>query len=127
MKNNNLKLILNWLAVFAWLGIIFFFSNQPDLKSDFEPVLDLILRKIAHLAEYFVLSFLFFRVYRSTGFRTAEALVLTLIAAVIAAGFDEFHQLAVAGRVGSLKDIMVDAIGALIFLGLKINEGKKIS
>jgi VanZ family protein len=125
MKSNRI-IVLNWLAVFVWLGVIYYFSSQPNLKSELEPLWDLVLRKIAHLTEFFILAFLLFRAYQSYGVNFRQALVFALAAAVGAAGFDEWHQSFTPGRTPSLIDVGVDSFGAILFIGLKIIETKNI-
>ena len=86
------------------MGLIFFLSAQPHLKTDLG-TLDLILRKLAHMAEYAALWFLWWRAF---GYRHAKTAV------AIALGFaitDEFHQTFVDGRVGTPVDVAIDAVG----------------
>ena len=61
MKDTLPKILLNWLAVLIWLAVIYYFSAQSDLKSELEPFWDMFFRKIAHISEFFVLAYLFFR------------------------------------------------------------------
>jgi VanZ family protein len=44
--NFDSKTFLNYFLLIFWMGVIFYLSNQPDLKSGFESRLDFILRKI---------------------------------------------------------------------------------
>jgi VanZ family protein len=86
------------------MGLIFFLSAQPHLKTDLG-TLDVILRKLAHMLEYAALWFLW---WRGFGYRNAGA------AAAIALGYaisDEYHQTFVDGRVGSPVDVAIDAAG----------------
>src|SRR3989338_4752211 len=66
---------LNWLAVLLWLGVIYYFSSQPNLKSELEPIWDLIFRKIAHLAEFFVLAYLLYCSLSSNGLKGKKLLL----------------------------------------------------
>ncbi len=50
-----------WLLVGVWMGVIFALSATPSLASPFEPVYDLILRKLAHVTVYAVLYQTFVR------------------------------------------------------------------
>ena len=88
----------------ALMGAIFFFSAQPDLGTGLG-VWDLVLRKLAHMAEYGLLWFLW---HRALGWRSpAVAVAITL---AYAAG-DELHQSFVEGRHGTPVDVLVDAAG----------------
>ncbi|MFA6254790.1 MAG: VanZ family protein [Patescibacteria group bacterium] len=109
------KKIFNWLAVIAWMGVIYYFSAQPDLKSSLEPFWDYIFRKIAHMAEFFILAYLFFRALGQSKINSKTSLIFAFILSLAYAGFDEWHQSYVAGRVASLKDIGIDGMGILFF------------
>ena len=119
------KQIVNWLAVIAWIAVIYYFSHQPDLKSELEPFWDLIFRKIAHMAEYFVLSFLLFRAWSGHNLSFKKSLILSVVFAVLYAGFDEWHQTSISGRQGSIKDVGIDSIGVLSFVILSFIYKKK--
>jgi VanZ family protein len=88
----------------ALMGLIFFFSAQPDLGTGLG-VWDTIGRKLVHMAEYGVLWFLW---WRATGYRhPAPSIAITLLFAAS----DEYHQSFVEGRHGSPWDVAIDAAG----------------
>ncbi len=118
------KKILNWYAVIAWLGVIYYFSAQPDLKSELEPMWDLIFRKIAHISEFFILTYLFFQAYQSLGLTVKKSLFLAFIFSLAYAGFDELHQSQVAGRVANPVDVGIDGLGVLAFVALRLIQKK---
>ncbi len=91
-----------WLPVVAWAALIFAFSSVPDLGTGLGGW-DLLLRKLAHTAEYAVLGAL---LLRATG-RSWIAFALGLLYAIS----DELHQVFVPGRMGSPVDVAIDAIG----------------
>jgi VanZ family protein len=91
-----------WLPVVAWAALIFAFSSVPDLGTGLGGW-DLVLRKIAHAAEYAILGAL---LLRATG-RVWLALALGVAYAVS----DEIHQTFVPGRAGKPLDVAIDAIG----------------
>jgi VanZ family protein len=96
-----------WLPVIVWAGVIFALSSVPRLGTDLG-TLDLVLRKLAHAAEYAVLGALLVR-----------ALSSRFLAAMLGVGYaasDEWHQTFVNGREGSASDVLVDAVG--IALGI---------
>jgi VanZ family protein len=90
-----------------------------------------VLRKGGHFAGYFVLSVLFFRAWRaslpqrrvlwkSAKVRIAAAPLWTLrwsslavVASALAAGLDEFHQSFVPSRTASVRDVVLDTMGAI--------------
>ena len=95
----------------ALMGAIFFFSAQPDLGTGLG-VWDTILRKAAHMAEYGVLWFLW---YRALERRTPwPAAAITLAYAIT----DEYHQSFVEGRHGTPVDVLIDAAGIAIAIAV---------
>ena len=99
----------NWLPVLVWAGLIFGFSSVPDLGTGLGGW-DLVLRKIAHAAEYAMLGAL---LARATG-RTGLAFAIGTLYAVS----DEIHQSFVPGRMGSPLDVAIDAAGVAIGIAL---------
>jgi VanZ family protein len=99
-----MRLLGRYLPPLALMGLIFFLSAQPDLKTSLGLV-DLIVRKIVHAAEFGLLWFLWLRAFRYRAPWWAVAVTLGYAAA------DEVHQLFVDGRVGSPLDWAIDAIG----------------
>jgi VanZ family protein len=90
------------------MGLIFFLSAQPDLSTGLG-TWDMILRKLAHMAEYGLLWFLW---WRALGRNNVE-----VAAAAIAIGYsitDELHQTTVEGRHGSAVDVLIDAAGVAL-------------
>ena len=122
------KIFLNWVLVIFWMAVIYYLSHQPNLGSGLEPLWDLIFRKIAHVAEYFVLAYLLFRAFQSHGFKPSKALIFTAILAIMYAGFDEWHQSFISMREGKILDVLVDSVGIFIFVILNFNiYGKNLS
>jgi VanZ family protein len=102
--NRSLRL---WLPVVLWAGVIFALSAVPSLDSGLG-YWDLVLRKLAHTAEFALLAAL---VLRALGrFWPAFALALAYAAS------DEIHQHFVRGRVGSPRDVAIDSAGILLGL-----------
>jgi hypothetical protein len=91
----------------ALMGVIFFLSAQPDLKSGLG-LIDLIARKILHTGEYALLWWLWLRALRYE--RPWLAVVITMGYAAS----DEIHQHFVDRRVGSPLDWAIDGIGVAI-------------
>jgi VanZ family protein len=99
-----------WLPVFFWCAVIYYFSSIPELKSGLPNEWDFVLRKIAHMTEYGILVFLFFRAAvqkLNPGRSAAYAVVFSIVYAFT----DEYHQLFVFGREGSLTDVFIDSLG----------------
>jgi VanZ family protein len=84
--------------------IIYALSAQPSLSSGLGGW-DTVLRKIAHLVEYGLLWFLWWRAMRYGNPLPAVAIALLYAAS------DEYHQTLVEGRSGSPVDWAIDAAG----------------
>jgi VanZ family protein len=95
------------------MGLIFFLSAQPDLSTGLG-TWDLILRKLAHMAEYGLLWLLW---WRALGYGNPA------LPAAIAIGYsitDELHQTTVEGRHGTPVDVLIDSTGvALAYLAVR--------
>ena len=94
-----------WLPVVAWAALIFALSSIPDLGTGLG-TWDLVLRKIAHAAEFAVLGAL---LLRAVG-QAVPAVALGVAYAIS----DEIHQSFVEGRRGAPLDVLVDAIGVAV-------------
>ncbi|HCJ66508.1 MAG TPA: teicoplanin resistance protein VanZ [Elusimicrobia bacterium] len=107
-----------WSPVLIWCSIIFYFSNIPHLSSGLG-VWDLFLRKVVHLTEYGVLSFLLMRAFRNTSNLSLPDLsAWSLRLSILYAFTDELHQGFVPGRENSVYDLFIDSLGAVIALWL---------
>ena len=86
--------------------------------------IQLLIRKLAHVTEYFLLTLSIFLPLRiwipyqgisSTGRLYLFRLVLPAgILSLLFAGLDEFHQSFVPGRCGTPLDVLVDSIGIVV-------------
>lgn len=101
------SLLLWWLAVFLWAGIIFTFSSMPQIKVSQFLLWDFIAKKSAHVTEY---AILFALIFRATKGKWQASYLL----AIFYAASDEFHQKFVTGRLSSPLDLGFDATGANI-------------
>ena len=106
------KFLIFWLPAIVWMGVIFTFSSIPDLKTDLKE--DFILRKIAHILEYAILTFLLIRGLRQEKLNIRKIIIFSLIFAVFYALTDEYHQTFILGRQGTLRDVGIDSIGILL-------------
>jgi VanZ family protein len=73
-----------------------------------------IIRKCAHLTEYFILSLLIFRGIRAgqKGWHLRWAVTTILVVACYAA-LDEYHQSFVPGRTAAVGDALIDISGGI--------------
>ena len=127
-------LILNRAAVLAWMIVIFIFSTDyfssarttpiiaPLLSSLFPSLTEahienigLVLRKLGHWGEYFILAVLLMRALRAEfpGSSAKREIIWSVVFAVIYAVSDELHQSFVPSRSASAVDVSIDSIGAI--------------
>ena len=99
-----LALASRFLPPLLLMGVIFFLSAQPGLNSGLG-VWDLVLRKLAHITEFGLLWFLW---WRALGYRSP---VPAILIALGYAASDELHQSYVPDRTGSPVDWAIDAAG----------------
>ncbi len=87
----------------------------PGAASHMLHLMHIGIRKLAHITEFGVFSITVFHGARGgrSGWRLDRA-VVTLLIAVAYAALDEFHQSYVPVRHASLRDVAIDAFGALL-------------
>jgi VanZ family protein len=126
-----------WLPLLIWIGVIFAGSTDlmsaehtsrfivpilSWLKPDIAPAtiasIHMVIRKCAHLSEYAVLAFLFWRALRGSAIRAKMSMLFgtVLLGCAVVAASDEFHQSFVKSRTPSVRDVLLDVAGALIGL-----------
>jgi VanZ family protein len=135
LSRKSLKLsnmVKKWIPVVLWAALIFSFSSDafsssntesalkeflswliPEITSEQFDAVHLAIRKIAHWAEYFVLSILLLRALESER-RTNwqwRSVVWTLLLVLIYAVADELHQAFVPSRSALVDDVLVDFFG----------------
>lgn len=110
-------ILLPWLTVLAWAGLIFYLSAQPHLSTNLG-IGDFILRKLAHIAEFGILCLLLWTALRRHIKACRPALFLSALIAVAYAASDEYHQAFVPGRRGAAVDVVVyDLAGIVLMAG----------
>ena len=91
-------------------------SNQMQQKI--AQMIEFPVRKIAHMSEYALLALLLFTHLRA-GKRsrgTRKNCVLAFGFTVVYAATDEFHQFFIPGRSAQVRDVLIDALGAMLCL-----------
>ena len=139
------KICLNWIVVVLYLAVIFYFSSQDATKShvtssrlleylDFLIVLipefikkfasfvfvsaEAVLRKAAHFTEYLILALVFYKAVFASGVKWGKSVLITFVFCLLYAVSDEVHQLFVPGRAFQITDILIDAFGASVGIGI---------
>ena len=134
MKRRNI--VLKLLLLFIWLTFIFFMSNQNGSQSNeltnsiiynFFKLFNLsdstieilisnlffIIRKLAHFTEYFILGILFMNLFKEFNIVSKKKLIYCCLLCLLYAISDEFHQLFIGSRNGSIIDVLIDFIGSI--------------
>ncbi len=127
-SSNLLSKLFSWLAVIVWAAIIFLFSGQQSLGTNWG-IWDFLLRKAAHMSEFAILFVLVWRAVRMHGMVSGTAMALGVVIALAYAVTDELHQSFVPGRTASFKDVAFDLAGiicavAVVMLVKKHTQGK---
>jgi VanZ family protein len=123
-----MKLVKLWVPVFGWCGLIFYLSNTPNLTTGWG-TWDFILRKIAHMTEYFILAALFYRAFKgSFKLSNFNLIFWPLFLSFLYAASDEIHQSFVPTRSAAVTDVLIDTLGIIAFyFFIKHKEQKCLS
>lgn len=132
-----MKKLIKWIVVILWMTIIFFLSNEKgsdslnesntlllfisniikvDLNTSFWIF---VIRKLAHFVEFGILAILVLSLIKEYKDITFNDYIYILIFVLVYSISDEFHQLFVENRGPSIKDVLIDTSGGVIFLLLK--------
>lgn len=106
----------SWLPAVVMMGLIFAFSATPSSKLPYFDWAELLVKKGAHMIGYGLLALSLWWWFAREGLFVNAALVAAWSFSVLYASSDEFHQSFVAGRHASWVDVVIDAVGAAIFL-----------
>ena len=138
MKNKG-KIAINWTLLIIWMCVIFIMSNQPAQISDsqsmgvielfssmginidgfFGQLANFVVRKCAHFIEYMILSLLTFNVL-NLYVNAKRVFILTIAVVFIYACTDEIHQLFIVGREGAVRDVIIDTLGGITLIIIKL-------
>ncbi len=124
-----------WLPVMLWMGFIFWMSTETfssentfswaemllrflasNISAQEMVFIHGLIRKAAHVIEYFVLGLLLFRTFRGNSLSPWrwQWSFLAVIAVVLWAASDEFHQSFVSARTASAVDVGIDTAGGIL-------------
>ena len=118
------KIIWTSAAVFISLLIFLFSADSAPVSSEKSGFIILILeyfhihlsqhfvRKMAHFTIYMLLSISYIKMLKA--YDCKHYILVGVIAAVIWACLDEYHQTFVSGRSGEFRDILLDSTGILL-------------
>jgi len=124
------RLLLYWLPVLAWAGLI---SGMSSMSVTPEPQA---VREFpgwsleAHFVLYLVLGALLYRAFATTDISSRSKVLLPMVVGALYAISDEAHQRFVPGRQADIFDFLVDCAGLaagtlLAFYCLAVRPGRK--
>lgn len=134
------KYIINILLIVIWMFVIFSFSNQngetskgasdtiiikvaevitkEKLTEEKEEKLTtkykFIVRKTAHVTEYFILGILVFFLFNKMYGIGPKTFIYTIIFCFIYASTDEIHQYFISDRSARFTDVLIDTFGGFL-------------
>ncbi len=103
------------VALFSYCGFIYYLSSQSSIPT---PMLFLHQDKIHHLAAYFIMGILSWRLCRHLKTESHTRFMISLGFCSIYALTDEWHQSFVPGRDADVFDWIADTLGALLSITL---------
>ena len=85
---------------------------MPQFAALTVETVDLLVRKTAHLSEYFIFAILLAHLFKKrSGLSTRSQIIWATALGITYAISDEFHQSFIASRTASAGDVVIDAIG----------------
>jgi len=108
---------VRWLPVLLWMAVIFCLSAQPDLPHHPDAMIDVVVKKLGHMAEYGILAALSLWALGgvSSSIPRSHFLCAFALTALYAVS-DELHQRFVPGRNPRPLDVAFDVAGAALAL-----------
>ncbi|KXK11579.1 MAG: VanZ like family protein [Microgenomates bacterium OLB23] len=111
------KKVLYWLPALSCMLLIFHLSSQPRFTATGEPIEDFLIFKMLHMIEYGVLATLiFYALYNTVAQKLTRTIRWSAVLAVLYAVSDELHQVYVPTRSGTIRDVLIDAVGIILAL-----------
>lgn len=111
-----MKVLKFWLPPIIWGLVIFSFSSLKVGSTSQIVWTDFIIKKTAHIIEYGILSILLYRAMINYEVDKKKAIWISIVLAFLYGITDEFHQSFTPGRQPHLRDVIIDTIGAGVFL-----------
>ncbi len=112
-KTLRLLMFGYWVPVVLWMMTIFVFSSQHSVKVSPEYWLNFAFFKMLHVIEYMTLFTLSYRAAAAT-YPTNRRVwgIMAFMIALLYAMSDEAHQIFTPTREPTVRDVIIDAIGA---------------
>lgn len=116
-----------WLVILIfWCIAIFYFTGQPVFNDEHTlkffylmgfpeaiiKITDFIVRKLAHVALFFTVAYFALKIVRHWRYDYLIAWAFATLYGMT----DEWHQLYVPGRSGTIRDVIIDSTGAFLLI-----------
>jgi VanZ family protein len=108
------KILLYWLPVFLWAGIIFVFSANPTTATSEIHWQDFIIKKTLHIIFFGTLCVFLYRALKESGINQLKAGYTSILFTAFYGITDEVHQSFTPGRMARVYDVIFDTIGAIL-------------
>jgi VanZ family protein len=115
MSTPQTSTALRWVPALAMMVIIFVFSSLPATQVPYFGQWDVLIKKGGHALSYGLLGLAYYYALPqrlAKGYRWLVAFLMAILFALS----DEFHQSFVEGRNSSIRDVLIDGLGAAIAL-----------
>ena len=122
-KKISLILLIIWMIVIFWLSACT--ASESSSQSGFfvrivckifsiknTELVSIIVRKLAHLTEFFILGVLTINYIRF--YNIKHKYLISIGLGFLYACSDEFHQMFVPGRAGQVADVLIDTLGVVL-------------
>ncbi len=115
----KIRQLVRYLPALIWMALIFYGSSQQRIKVADQFWLNFLFFKTLHVLEYGILFLLWcLALGDNKSYSTKLAAALTIFYGIT----DELHQTLVPTREGRLRDVLIDALGVLIFWRFVLNK-----
>lgn len=122
VENTVMSAIMWWLLVVGWMSTMFAVSSLLSLHVSVAHSYDVVLRNLAHIGEYAVLTaLLWWGLQRYLGRRRRVWLVAALAAALYGL-VDEWHQSWMVGHYDVFSTVGIDAFGIAVSYALALRQ-----
>lgn len=131
LNKDIMKKIINIILLIIWVIVIFLLSNDNAVQSNDKSngiayfiaskinimdtdTLKFVIRKIAHITEYFILGILLLNVLKDYYNINIKLVIITILFCFSYAISDEVHQLFIQNRSGKFSDVLIDTSGSIL-------------
>ena len=116
MQGKILRQVSLWLPPLLWMALIFKFSSGSIPSASTVYWQDFAVKKFGHVILFGALAVLIYRGLVGNGMDKKKAAIWAIILATFYGLTDELHQMFTQGREARIRDVLIDGVGASIFI-----------